>query len=128
MDSKKTSTHVASINKKLTSTKSVSHSSETQGGNVYLRFAYYIWDFIILQLELILLIYIFIMDGTSGSDLADNQPRTVSPVEPDDGKKLSGIEVKVIPDQTKGVLNKSEKQNAAAAVDDHNTAENKDER
>lgn len=68
------------------------------------------------------------MDGTSGADLADNQPRTVSPVEPDDGKKLSGIEVKVIPDQTKGVLNKSEKQNAAAAVDDHNTAENKDER
>ena len=68
------------------------------------------------------------MDRTSGSNLADNQPRTVSPVEPDDGKNLNGIEVKVIPDQTNGALNKSEKQNVAAAVDDYNTAENKDER
>lgn len=68
------------------------------------------------------------MDRTSGSGLADNQLRTVSPVEPDDGKNLSDIEVKVIPDQTKDVPSKSEKQNAAAAVGNHNTAEDKDER
>lgn len=71
------------------------------------------------------------MDGTSGSGLADNQLRTVSPVEPDDGKTFSDtsmIEVKVIPDQTKDVPSKSEKQNAAAAVGDHNTTEDKDER
>ena len=68
------------------------------------------------------------MDGAAGTALADNQQRTVSPIEPDDGKNLSDIEVKVIPDQTKGVPSKSEKQNTAAAVGDHNTAEDKDER
>ena len=68
------------------------------------------------------------MDGTSGSGLADNQLRTVSLVEPDVGKNLGDIEVKVIPDQTKDAPSKSEKQNTAAAVGDHNTAEDKDER
>jgi len=66
------------------------------------------------------------MDGTSGLDPAENQPRNKSPVKPDDGKNLSDIEVKVIPDQTNGVLDKSEKQNVAAAGDDHSTAERED--
>lgn len=49
------------------------------------------------------------MDGMLGLDLVDNQLRIVFFVEFDDGKKFSGIEVKVIFDQMKGVLNKSEK-------------------
>ena len=68
------------------------------------------------------------MDGTSGSDPADNRPRNVSPVKPDDGKNLSDIEVTIMPDQKNGVLDKSEKQNVAAVGDDHNTAEDNDER
>ena len=66
------------------------------------------------------------MDGTSGSDPEENQPRNMSPVKPDDGKNLNDIEVKVIPDQTNAALDKSEKQNVAAAVDDYNTAEDND--
>lgn len=68
------------------------------------------------------------MDGTSGSDPAENQPRNKSPVKPDDRKNLSDIKVTVIPDQTKDALDMSEKQNVAAAGDDHNTAEDNDER
>lgn len=63
------------------------------------------------------------MDGTAGSD---NQPRNVSPLKPDDGKNLSDIEVKIIPDQTDGALATSEKQNMAVTGHDHK--ENNDER
>jgi len=68
------------------------------------------------------------MDGTSGSDPAENQARNKSPVKPDDAKNLSDIDVKIIPNQTNGALDKSEKQNVAAAGDDHSTAENNDPR
>ena len=56
----------------------------------------------------------------------DNQPRNVSPVKPDNGKNPSDIEVKIIPDQKDDALATSEKQNIAAAGDDHK--KNKDER
>ena len=68
------------------------------------------------------------MDGTSEWNPADNHPRNVSPVKPDDGKNLSDIDVKVLPDQTNGALDKSEKQNVAAVGVDHNTTEENNER
>jgi len=52
----------------------------------------------------------------------DNQ----SPVKPNDCKNICDVEVKFIPDQTDGVLEK--KQNVAAAGDDHNTNEDNGER
>lgn len=71
---------------------------------------------------MLILYCIAVMDGTSGSDPVDNQ----SLVKPNDCKNICDVEVKFIPDQADGVLEK--KQNVAAAGDDHNTNEDNGER
>ena len=64
------------------------------------------------------------MDSTLESD---NQLRTVSSVNPDDGNNPSDFEVKIAPDETNGVPSTSEKENMAAE-DERQTAETDNER